>query len=178
MIPDYLEFDPRLSPPSDPHAAAQRLARLRQLGLGTGPVADFDQFAQDLARDFGTSYGFVNFVIDQQYLVGLSARPDMVTPGRAAPLDRGFCPHVVERALPLVLGDICAMPRFGTNPLVNEMHARAYVGAPLIDRTGTVLGTVCVMDTKIRDFGDQGLAFIKERASALMEKINRRESRS
>jgi GAF domain-containing protein len=175
MTSNYPDFDPRLLPAADAQTAAQRVARLRQLGLGTDPIPEFDDFARDLARDSGASYAFVNFVTDQQYLVGASARPDLGPPPRTVPLDRGFCPHVVDRGLPLVLGDICAMPRFGTNPVVNEMHARSYVGAPLIDRTGTVLGTICVIDTKRHDFGDQTLAFIKDRANVLMETINRRE---
>jgi GAF domain-containing protein len=58
--------------------------------------------------------------------------------------------------------------------VVDQFGIRAYMGAPLIDSTGTVLGTVCVVDTERRAWGRDGLSFIKDRAAEMIETINQR----
>jgi GAF domain-containing protein len=88
----------------------------------------------------------------------------------------GWCPHVVVRRLALVLDDVCAYPRFAGNPVIDEIGIRAYLGAPLIDRTNTTLGTICVVDTQQRQWGRDGLKIIKEMAATLVERINEREA--
>jgi hypothetical protein len=50
----------------------------------------------------------------------------------------------------MILGDVCAYPRFAGSPVVDQLGIRAYMRAPLIDVTGTVLGTVCVVDVEQR----------------------------
>jgi GAF domain-containing protein len=61
--------------------------------------------------------------------------------------------------------------------VVDEIGIRSYLGAPLIDRTGTTLGTICVVDTEPRPWGRPGLETIKALAAELMERINQREER-
>lgn len=95
--------------------------------------------------------------------------------GREVPLDHGYCPHVVVRRKALVLDDVCDYPRFAGNPVVDKLGIRTYVGAPLIDRTGTALGTICIIDQEPRPWGHPGLNLIKERAAELVQLIRRRE---
>jgi hypothetical protein len=52
---------------------------------------------------------------------------------------------------------------------------RAYMGAPLIDRTGTALGTICVVNTEESSWGRPGLEMIKSMAAEVMDMIHRRE---
>jgi GAF domain-containing protein len=167
----------------------QRVARLRELGLGQSPDPEFDAFARDLAetarRLVGTGvppFAMVNIVTDHQFLAGLYA-PEApggggaVQLGREVPLDHGYCPHVVVRRKALVLDDVCDYPRFAGNPVVDKLGIRTYVGAPLIDRTGTALGTICIIDQEPRPWGHPGLNLIKERAAELVQLIRRREER-
>ncbi|WP_307801084.1 GAF domain-containing protein [Actinomadura violacea] len=190
MIQDPL-YEPsgHLLTPVDPDVP-ERAVRLRELRLG-GPDAEFDAFARDLAEAArhlaGTDlppFAMVNFVTDRQYLGGLYAPQapgadpaDAVELGREVPLDHGYCPHVVVRRKALVLDDVCDYPRFAGNPVVDKLGIRTYVGAPLIDRTGTVLGTICVIDREPRPWGHAGLDLIKARAADLMQVIRRREER-
>lgn len=161
--------------------APQRAARLRELGLGQAPDRELDAFARELAEAAqklsGTDYApftMINFVTDHQYLGGLHTPPG-VQVSREAPIDLGFCPHVVVRRKALVLDDVCDYPRFAGNPIVDKLGVRTYVGAPLIDRTGTALGTICVVDNEPRPWGHPGLNLIKERAAELIQRIHRRE---
>ena len=179
--------DRLLTAPRDPELA-QRMARLRALGLdGHQPLQEFDEFAAKVAEIVKTPYAMVNFIGDRgQYLSGLytpgnasaalqaAVQPQPDLPREWTP-DYGFCPHVVVRRKALVLDDVCDYPRFAGNPFVDRMGVRSYMGAPLIDRTGTALGTVCVVDSEPRPWGRPGLSTIKNLAAELMELINRRE---
>jgi GAF domain-containing protein len=185
-------LDQRLLPaPADPDIP-QRLARLAQLahlGVGDRPDPEFDQFAARLAAAANAPYAMVNFVGDEeQYFAGLyspsssmadaleaASSASRAAPGRTMSREHGYCPHVVVRRKALVLDDVCAYPRFAVNPVVNSIGVRAYMGAPLIDRTGTAIGTICVVNTEESNWGRNGLDMIKSMANEVMDLIHRRE---
>lgn len=161
-----------------------RMRRLRQLGIGEQPDPEFDDFARKIGEITRAQLAMVNFISEErQYFAGLYAS----SAGGAEPAaggqsdrvmarDHGYCPHVVVRRKALVLDDVCDYPRFAGNPVVDEIGIRSYMGAPLIDRTGTALGTICVVDIEPRPWGRAGLETIKSLAAELMDKIHRRES--
>ncbi|MGW4907015.1 GAF domain-containing protein [Streptomyces sp. NPDC004270] len=164
-----------------------RTRRLGQLGLGERPDPELDAYADRLAEVTGTPYAMVNFIGEsRQFFAGLHlpavpppvVKPDGTTPvlGRELARDHGFCPHVVVRRKALVLEDVGDYPRFAGNPVVDEFGVRSYLGAPLIDSTGTALGTVCVVDVEPRPWGRAGLETIKSSAAELVARIERREA--
>lgn len=186
----YDAFDDRLLTAPRDTEAAWRVARLRALGLGDHPDPELDEFAARLARITGAPYAMVNFIGDrQQYFAGLytpSSTPTgqafeaaqatpLIVPGREADLDHGYCPHVIARRKALVLDDVCDYPRFAGNPVVDTLGIRSYLGAPLVDRTGTALGTICAVATEPRYWGRPGLETIKSLAAELMDRLHRRE---
>lgn len=179
--------------------APRRVVRLRELGIGGRPDPVFDGFAWTLAESARALTGaadcpvaMVNFIDqERQYFAGLyvaapahtdstvAAGPTAVGAqiGREMGRDYGFCPHVVVRRRPLVLEDVCDYPRFAGNPVVDQVGIRSYLGAPLIDRTGVTLGTICVVDREPRPWGHAGLDLIKARATEMIEIIHNREHR-
>ncbi|MEV7689636.1 GAF domain-containing protein [Streptomyces bungoensis] len=170
--------------PEDTEAPV-RVSRLRLLGLGQHPEPALDAYAEHLARITGAPYAMVNFLgADHQFFAGLStpvtapvvredgSRPEV---GRVLPRDHGFCPHVAVRRKALVLEDVGDYPRFAGNAAVDEFGVRSYLGAPLIDSTGTVLGTVCVADVRPRSWGKPGLETIKSAAAELVARLEGRE---
>ncbi|QDQ14760.1 GAF domain-containing protein [Streptomyces spectabilis] len=185
--------------------APTRVRRLRELGLGARAEPGLDVFADRLARVMDAPYAMVNFIDEEgQFFAGLhrteKAPSESGTPGlgvngvgggadpdepgvTAAPFrerhlarDRGYCPHVVVRRKALVLEDVRDYPRFAGNPVVDEFGVRSYLGAPLIDRTGIALGTVCVVDVEPRPWGRAGLDTVKSMAAELVDRIHRREA--
>jgi GAF domain-containing protein len=188
MTGDLMDGRLLLAPP-DPELA-RRVARLRALGLaGQQPDPQFDEFAAKVARITKAPYAMVNLVGARQYFAGLhtpsraqtttvlhtAQDPLPAEPSRDMARDHGFCPHVVARRKALVLDDVCDYPRFAGNPVVDTLGIRSYLGAPLLDRTGTVLGTVCAVDIEPRPWGRPGLTTIKTLAAELTELIHRRE---
>ncbi|MCX5229983.1 GAF domain-containing protein [Streptomyces sp. NPDC006553] len=179
-----MTYDPTghlLLTPIDKDAPA-RVRRLRELGLGERPEPAFDAFAHRLADVTGVPFSMVNFIDEnRQFFAGLhtpegtAATAGAGGVGRFMARDHGYCPHVVVRRKALVLEDVRDYPRFAGNPVVDEIGIRSYMGAPLMDRTGVALGTVCVVDTDVRPWGRAGLETIKAMAAELMEQINRRE---
>ncbi|MEU6534875.1 GAF domain-containing protein [Streptomyces sp. NPDC047000] len=169
--------------PEDREAPA-RARRLRELGLGRHADPALDAYADRLAELGGAPYAMVNFIDEeQQFFAGLripyagtavkadGTRPEL---GRGQPRDHGFCPHVVVRRHALVLEDVRDYPRFAGNPVVDEYGILSYLGAPLIDSTGMVLGTVCVADVRPRAWGRSGLDTIKATAAELVLRLERR----
>ncbi|QEU90219.1 GAF domain-containing protein [Streptomyces kanamyceticus] len=172
-------YDPTahlLLTPVDKEAPA-RVRRLRGLGLGQRPDPALDRFADRLAELTGAPYSMVNFLgEDRQFFAGLHTPQGPVGDDcRFMARDHGYCPHVVARRKALVLEDVRDYPRFAGNPVVDEVGIRSYLGAPLIDRTGVVLGTVCVVDVEPRPWGRAGLDTIKTMAADLVGQIHRRE---
>lgn len=182
-------FSARPLMPAD-HEAPRRAARLRELGLGQSREREFDEFARRVALDAqelvglpGTPVAFVNLVGDDQFICGVHTSPaDAEIVGGVldarVPLDAGYCPHVVVRRKALILDDVLDYPRFAGNPIVDALMVRSYAGAPLTDRTGTVLGTICVVDSEPRPWGKAGLDLMKRRAADLVDLIHRREDLS
>lgn len=169
----YDSTAPLLLTPVDKEAPS-RVRRLRRLGIGLRPELAFDAFADRLAEVTGAPYSMVNFIDEtRQFFAGLHT-PDG-TAFRYMERDHGYCPHVIVRRKALVLEDVRDYPRFAGNPVVDEIGIRSYLGAPLIDRTGIALGTVCVVDVEPRPWGRAGLETIKAMAAELIEQIHRRE---
>ncbi|HEV2344792.1 MAG TPA: GAF domain-containing protein [Actinocrinis sp.] len=172
---------------------AERAARHRELGLASVPDERFDEFARELVERTGAIAAMVDFVGDRRlYFAGLAARTDLEPgdpvllgdPGREMALDHGFCPHVVARRKALVLDDVYAYPRFAGNPVVDELGVRSYLGAPLIDDDGTVIGTVCAVDPSPKSgpenagWGKRGLETIKQVADDVLGEIRVRRRAS
>ncbi|MFJ4487982.1 GAF domain-containing protein [Streptomyces diastaticus] len=136
---------------------AQRYELLNRLGVPPVANEDFDELARDMAEQAGFLYGFVNLFLEEQTFVGLHQPPadsGFVIVGRTMSRDHGWCPEVMARRKALPLHDVHASPRFSGNAVVDAVGIRSYFGAPLIHDSGTVLGTVCVIDPEKRPLAE------------------------
>jgi GAF domain-containing protein len=131
--------------PSDEH---QRLQALRELLiLDTPPEERFDRIVRFAADEFDVPIALISLVdSDRQWFkarVGLEA----CETGR----DISFCAHAVHAGELLMVEDALRDARFFDNPLVTGApHVRFYAGAPLRLRSGAIVGTLCVIDTRER----------------------------
>ncbi len=139
---------------------ARRYELLDRLGVPTTASEageEFDELARDMATQAGFLYGFVNLFLEEQTFIGLHQPPPgsgFVVVRRTMSLDHGWCPEVMNRKKALPLHDVHASPRFSGNAVVDAVGIRSYFGAPLIHESGTVLGTVCVIDPEKRPLSE------------------------
>ena len=146
----------------------RRIEALYRCGvLDSAPEAAFDDLTQLASALCGRPIALVSLVdTDRQWFkssVGLGARE--------TPRDLAFCAHAILDDGPIFeVVDATADPRFFDNPLVTSApHVGSYAGAPLRDRQGLPLGTLCVIDhgpsqlTAEQRAGLEGLARVAER---------------
>ncbi len=156
-----------------PHNEKQRLRALSDLLiLDTPPEERFDRISAFAAQEFGVPMALVSLVDrDRQWFksnFGLEARE--------TPRDVSFCGHAVTLSAPLVVPDALADPRFADNPLVTgHPFVRFYAGAGLRLPYGQVVGTLCVMDRRPRDFDRLDLAVLCGLRDLVVEELLRRE---
>lgn len=175
-------------------AGEQRRLRLQVLGLNSVEAeATFDRVARLAASFTQSPLAMVNFINDERQMFrGMyvpAASPDeQVDPDgggipfdlsnltREAPGGYGFCPHVVAQGSQLALDDVFDYPRFKGNPLVNDLGVRSYLGTPLRDNTGMVLGTVCVADFTPRAWDRTLRQGMQELSETLLSDFKLRDS--
>lgn len=190
----HAAMDPLTHDQTPYQGESQRTRRLRSLGLNApDPDAAFDHFAHLAASSTQAPLAMVNFINDERQMFrGMFVPPtDPEDPGdgenrgvsfdlgeiaREAPINYGFCPHVVAERSTLALNDVFAYPRFRGNPIVNDMGIRAYLGTPLLDHTGTIIGTVCVADMEPRQWGRTRMDSMQRIAKALLSELRLRDS--
>lgn len=134
------------------------IARLKALAtyniMNTPPDPRIDVFVRMAAQFYDVPMSFVSLLDkDRQWLkaaVGIDVRE--------TPRELAFCAHAILSPLDvLVIEDATRDPRFADNPLVTGApEIRFYAGAPILDREGYALGTLCIVDNKPRTLDKRG----------------------
>src|SRR5271155_5086384 len=152
---------------SAPADEAERLASLHRLGLlDTAPAEAFDAVARLSAAALRVPILLVSLVDENRLWfksrIGLEMR-EFARP-------QSFCSHAVYQRQPLIVRDATKDPRFANAPLVTgPQRIRAYLGIPLYTRDRQPVGTLCAMDTAVREFGEVELVVLTEFAKIVEE---------
>ncbi len=145
--------------PLGPIADPSRLAAVRATGLLDTKSEDvFDELARLAGRLLKTPFALVTLVDDQRCF--WKSRIGIPDDGpRQNATEESFCQYVIASDEPLVVGDVRRDPRTRDTPAIALLGVVAWAGYPLRDRDGLVLGTLCVVDTKPREWtaGDEGV---------------------
>lgn len=86
------------------------------------------------------------------------------------PREQAPCAYAIEGKGIFVVPDLTADPRFVGSPLA-ESGIRFYAGAPLFTREGHGLGTLCVVDDKVRNLRDDEEQVLLDLAGMVMSQI-------
>lgn len=134
-----------------PSNEAARLATLNHYRiLDTARESDFDDLVKLAAQICETPISLVSLVDkDRQWFKGRYGLEISETPRKLS-----FCAHTILHApQTMTVTDASKDPRFSDNELVtNSPGIRAYAAAPLVTPEGHALGTLCVIDTRPREF--------------------------
>lgn len=92
------------------------------------------------------------------------------------PRDVSFCGHAILNVSVFVINDAQADSRFADNPLVTgPPFVRFYAGAPLILEDGARVGTLCILDHKVREFTKEQCELLTELAHIVADEMGRRK---
>ncbi|MER7781946.1 SpoIIE family protein phosphatase [Streptomyces sp. ZG43] len=147
-----------------------RLLALEQAGLSSAPDAGMDRFARIAAQLVDVPVALVSVAGAEHH-----SFPGMT--GLEAPLSEvrrtGLCAEVVWAGR-LIVRDARTDPRMQGQPLIEELSVAGYAGLPLVDEDGVVLGSLCAIDRRPREWSDGEVAALADLAEACAAEIRLR----
>jgi PAS domain S-box-containing protein len=164
------------TPPAAGEAApvnsAEEVAALRRAGLlDLRAEAHLDRLTELTCRLLHVPMALVS-VIDEErfYFKSSHGLPAPVVEQGDLPLANVICRHLLAIRGPLIIRDT------RTHPLVCELDfARlgvvAYLGVPLRTTDGKILGSLCAMDNRVRDWSEDDLHLLQRMADSVMAEI-------
>lgn len=154
--------------PAIPEDEQARLETLRSIDvLDTSPEERFDQLTRMAKRLFGVPIALVSIVDENRQWFKSCVGLDVAETSR----DISFCGHAILGNDVFIIPDTIEDPRFADNPLVlNDPGIRFYAGCPLTV-SGHKLGTLCIIDKKPRDFGEEDINALKDLASMVEREL-------
>uniref|UniRef100_A0A0G4I568 PDEase domain-containing protein n=1 Tax=Chromera velia CCMP2878 TaxID=1169474 RepID=A0A0G4I568_9ALVE len=109
---------------------------------------NLDSIAQAAQLIFQTKFAFINMIgKDVQFVKANIGLPDEVF--KTARGD-SYCQHVVATRAPLFVNDAKKDRRFTELPVTAALDIEFYMGVPIISVEGFVLGSLCVIDNRLR----------------------------
>ncbi len=111
----------------------------------------------------------VSLLSDEQYIaagVGPAVEPQATSPAADS-----LCGVTVELGRPLAVGDAAHDPRVQMLPPVEEGGVLAYLGVPLMDRAGLVVGALCVHDVQVRTWTPADIGVLSELAASVVAEL-------
>ena len=123
--------------------------------VDAAPSERFERIVRVAREVFDVPLSYVN-VLDEDLLHTLTPNvPDEILSG---PIGWSFCQLTVRQTEPMIVPDTAADPRTSGLPGVVNRGIRFYAGVPLTIAGGEPVGTLCLMDTRPRDFSPQDTA--------------------
>ncbi len=159
--------------PTNPKDEAQRLDALHVMRILDTPAEErFDRITRAAAQFFDVPISVISMIdADRQWFksrhgLGISETPRAVS----------FCGHTILQPGVLHVTDASQDVRFADNPMVvGDPKIRFYAGVPLRTSGGEAVGTLCLIDTKPRDFSDADRELLGELARWAQETLNQSE---
>lgn len=136
----------------------ERLQALRDLLiLDTPPEQRFDRIVEFAADEFNVPVALLTLVDSKrQWFKARFGLPICETAR-----DISFCGHAINGTEIFVVPDARVDERFVDNPLVtDDPYIRFYAGAPLLMPSGHAVGTLCLIDRRVRKLDEVELSIL------------------
>ncbi|NWJ44443.1 MAG: response regulator [Chloroflexi bacterium] len=146
---------------------------LRALNLlDTNSEERFDRIVRLATRIFNVPVALVSLVDENRQWFKACIGLDV----RETPRTVSFCAHAILSDTIFVVEDALEDPRFFDNPLViGEPHINFYAGYPLTSTAGYKMGTLCLIDTVPRKFGDTDRESLRDLALLAQNELNQND---
>jgi sigma-B regulation protein RsbU (phosphoserine phosphatase) len=160
----------RVGVETESRAAAVRATRL----LETGPEAAFDRLCSLAATILEAPLAYMTVVDEVRSF--LKGAPDSAAMTGSVgtfevPAREAACQLVVDTGVEIVVGDTAADPRLRDLVQIKEFGARSWIGVPIVDPDGYVLGNLCAMDGRVREWTPGHLESMHTLAAAANDAI-------
>lgn len=154
----------------------ERLKALLESGLlDTPPEQIYDRFTRLASQLLGCPVSLISLVDrDRQFFKSATGLSEPLKSARQTPLSHSFCQYVVSSGLPLTIEDARLHPLVCKNPAIQDYGVIAYLGMPLTTQDGHTLGSLCVVDTKPREWPEQAVTTLHELAGMVMTEMELR----
>ncbi|GAA2862947.1 hypothetical protein Acy02nite_53050 [Actinoplanes cyaneus] len=151
-----------------------RLREIARLGLDREEHRPYlTEVVEQVADRLGTPFAVVDVLLDdaQVFLAGCGPIPGWLAEVGGTPIEWAFCTPMLEHRVPHAVEDFTLDPVHRQNPLVAVEGLRSYIGAPLISSEGFVLGGLCALDLRRRQFDDRDLEYLTDMAARTVRRI-------
>lgn len=174
--PDF-SSSPTIKAPAPGDVASDRVNALYQTDLmDSGPEERFDRLTRLVATTLSVPVSLVSLVDSKrQFFKSTFGLPEPWKTERETPLTHSFCQHVVSRAAPLVIDDATLDPLVCDNLAIPDLKVRAYLGIPLLTGDGHVLGSLCAINSRPRQWTEREQAILADFGTLVEEQIALRE---
>jgi len=148
---------------------SERLVILKALEVLDTPLeARYERITRLLAKALGMDGAAISFVDRDRVWFKSITGADMTE----APRDVSFCSHAICEDGLFVVEDASADPRFADNPLVTRPGGqRFYAAQPLNVGGGLNVGSICVFDSRPKEFGADEQQFLRDMADTVIREL-------
>ncbi|WP_170121254.1 GAF domain-containing SpoIIE family protein phosphatase [Geodermatophilus tzadiensis] len=137
--------------------------------------ADFDRLVALVRTLLDVPTALVTLVEpDEQVFPGAVGLPLPWQTLRRTPLSHSFCQYVRHSAQPLVVSDARQVEVLADNGAVGDLGVIAYCGVPLLGPDGEVVGAVCAIDGRPREWTDTDVAVLTQVAGLATSELRLR----
>jgi GAF domain-containing protein len=151
-----------------------RVSTLCDLGLASAHDGQFDDISRNVAQAFDVPIALVSLADEVHHARHDTAAASTLNPNAAQQsAHESLDAHVIASGEVLVAEDVTADERFTHDPLVLEKGIRFYAGAPLRTSSGVIIGALCVIDTKPREFAEADQRKLQKMGDDLMAEFEK-----
>lgn len=155
-----------------PENEDERLASLASYDiLDTLEEDDFDEITKLASQICQTPVALITLVDNKRQwfksAVGINEKE--------TPREQAFCAYTILDKEVMVVNDARQDARFAHNPLVTgNPNVVFYAGAPIINEEGYSLGSICVVDTEVKELNAQQISALKTLSNQVLAQLELR----
>ena len=133
---------------------------------------EFDEITKITSELFGSPISIISLIdSDRQWY-----KSALGTDIKEVKREISICAYTINSPdQVLVIENLLDDQRFSDNPMISEKFgARFYAGAPIVDKNGMAIGTLCILDNKPRKLNSNQIERLKGLAEMVMRQIENR----
>lgn len=151
----------------------RRLQAVRRYDiLDTPPEDQFDRIARMIMRVFDVPYTYITLVDEKRVWIKSGCNQEN---GMEVPRHDSICNTTIKQHGVFVVNDLTTHPKLSSISAVTGGPKYVfYAGASITTNDGYRLGSICICDTKPRQFSEEKLSILEDVAAMIMDLLETR----